>query len=949
MKINSFKGLYTNKDSEKMPEGALKQAENVLVNDGKLQVQTGTEALGIPVSGFFTYGSSKVNISEFQENGLIYQSGDKYFYAPFSNNMSTKYNQCLIGYNGTAYNFAGSGITQSVSSINMNKNLYKTGASGIYKFTMEGATADYNYFGTPYLVAQPIPTLSLAGLPVGTTITVTASAAIPTFLPNNESVAYKYIISNVDANGVLYNGGTSNRVEFTNTTGASTATSCRVYLPKGCVAGWLIRLYRTENAPATVTPNAYYKQCYEHVITAGDITTGYVDIVDILNEDSLQTPLYTNDDVEGSVNDNIDMPYAIFLETFKNFTMLGNCKKLPFFDLQLLGTSAVPATNSLVIGDTITIDGQVYTASAAENIPLKQFLCYTASPSPAINMQITIQSLITCVNANSAQNVYAIDNTKANTFPGRILFKRIKGNYSTFNITTSKPGAFIPDLSIAANQVSDQFNRPNSVIYSKLQQPEHYADFANFLVGSENDPILKIVTLRESMFIFKQNEGVYVLRGDNPANFNVELFDGTVNILSPECVTVVNNMIYAYTNKGIVAISEGGVTVLSLKIDDYLNYQVVSGDSTLIKRNMLVCGDEQRGLVYFKGVNRYRKNADLFTILNVKNNEFTEKRFCRIRNNDKPQIQSMFSSRKYGLIYFSAMEAGGFHLYIDYNFANNNLNNLANNTGYYQSSIVFSTYTLVEAEPGVYVVEATFAPATGNPDMQAFLKSVLHWDTFDTDLNQYRIFTNASYNSRPTQPTIQNVNLFTITGDKAYFGKFMPGTSEIIGPGSGTNYRIVDPLFMVVRLPNVNTNPNKVKKFSEVKLNFKTPFLNDYYTNFYFDDTVFCTNLNNNVSNNTFLDEHPMYSFVTVPTRIGAEVITGLSGLDTNLIAELFGVINETRILVPKDFRMNQTLVSQIFYFNSVYYSEIDSLEITYKDIGEKPLKLRSPRGDVRL
>jgi hypothetical protein len=73
----------------------------------------------------------------------------------------------------------------------------------------------------------------------------------------------------------------------------------------------------------------------------------------------------------------------------------------------------------------------------------------------------------------------------------------------------------------------------NAIMWSKVDEPEAVPLVNIDYVGSSNDPILKIVGLRDAVFIIKEKEGVYQLTGEAPP-FNIDEFDGTVRCLQKD-------------------------------------------------------------------------------------------------------------------------------------------------------------------------------------------------------------------------------------------------------------------------------------------------------------------------------------------------------------------------------------------------------------------------------
>lgn len=145
---------------------------------------------------------------------------------------------------------------------------------------------------------------------------------------------------------------------------------------------------------------------------------------------------------------------------------------------------------------------------------------------------------------------------------------------STFNVytaTRTSPApnsAWNPELPASGtSQSSTDDAAPHRIFYSKIQQPEA-VPLLNYLdVGTRNSPILRIVPLRDRLFVFKP-EGIFVISGDAP--YRVDLLDNTARLKGPRTAVPLNNQIYCLSNLGVIAVSDGGVTVVSRAIEPEL-------------------------------------------------------------------------------------------------------------------------------------------------------------------------------------------------------------------------------------------------------------------------------------------------------------------------------------------------------------------------------------------
>ena len=109
---------------------------------------------------------------------------------------------------------------------------------------------------------------------------------------------------------------------------------------------------------------------------------------------------------------------------------------------------------------------------------------------------------------------------------------------------------------------------PNGLSYSPTNIPEAFPLLNTQLAGSPQSSILRIIALRERLFVFDDIDGLYAISGTDPTSFGVSLIDPTVKLVGPNTAVALNNSIYALTQHGVVRISEfGGVEVISQPIE----------------------------------------------------------------------------------------------------------------------------------------------------------------------------------------------------------------------------------------------------------------------------------------------------------------------------------------------------------------------------------------------
>lgn len=188
--------------------------------------------------------------------------------------------------------------------------------------------------------------------------------------------------------------------------------------------------------------------------------------------------------------------------------------------------------------------------------------------SPASRIEDTAKSLVAVVNKNATEVVIGLYTPDTNALPGTMTFesKVIDTTVFTIQANSSVTGAmFNPNITSALTSQNEI--HLNRIYFSKTQQPEAVPSTNNLDIGPKDKAILRIVGLRDSLFILKE-EGIYRLTGENSTNFTVALFDNSSNITAPDTAAILNNQIYCLTSQGVATVSETGVSVISRPIEN---------------------------------------------------------------------------------------------------------------------------------------------------------------------------------------------------------------------------------------------------------------------------------------------------------------------------------------------------------------------------------------------
>ena len=198
------------------------------------------------------------------------------------------------------------------------------------------------------------------------------------------------------------------------------------------------------------------------------------------------------------------------------------------------------------------------------------FVYLSDNPIDTSAISETAQSLVRVINRNPNSIVTAQYISGSSDTPGKILLMRKSITDLAFITTTTDTiiaTGFYPNLSADPSTESSSSTSVNAIYFSKQDEPESVPLLNVILIGASDAPILRIKTLRESLFIFK-TDGLFRLTGYSSSDFTVNLFDNTILLKVPDSVATLNNEIYYYGNQGVAKVSEVGNTVISKPIQD---------------------------------------------------------------------------------------------------------------------------------------------------------------------------------------------------------------------------------------------------------------------------------------------------------------------------------------------------------------------------------------------
>jgi len=536
-------GLYSSYNPHEVPEGALVEAENVVIE---------RENVISKCRGFSRYGDQLSN-----PPSQLLQYKDTVF---VHDGTTLKYDSDGAGtWSALTGSFSAPASGHRIRSTEARRSLYFTESN--YPYRLDSVSGTPRRAGvTPGFITS-----------VRTTVSPTRGWLTPAYY-----IGYRVVFATKDTNGrIIFGEPSPPYIEVAG--GVSIASYATVHvLPDRntsvSASDWYY-LYRT---PMSSTAAGVGEVYYE--VSSGQVDSGSTTIVvnDYAAEDFI-TPgpeLYSNATREGLAQSATRPPHAKDIATYKGYTFYANYRQPHRAVIRCVEDGLFAADDTITV--TRGSDTQTYTAKLLTS-DYDEWYLYTLG-SAAVNVEIMMKSLAkglagTYCTASFATPWYG-HYTSANDIeapPGEVTITAGDCSTTPFTVTagSSTVGeAFSPNIYNSGSGVTSvQDSAQNGLCYSKFEEPDAVPLGNVEYVGSEDSEILRILPLRNSLIILKE-EGVWRLTGQTEADFIIEELDPTVRIDAPETAVVLNNAVFCSSNQGVVRIDEAtGVSIVSRPIE----------------------------------------------------------------------------------------------------------------------------------------------------------------------------------------------------------------------------------------------------------------------------------------------------------------------------------------------------------------------------------------------
>lgn len=406
------------------------------------------------------------------------------------------------------------------------------------------------------------------------------------WFPTANQCAFRMTYAYTASDGTEYESAPSDRIVLINASGNSQALDLAWLGDASVTAGTTyLRFYRTEASGGAATdPGDEMFLFAELPAEAGaDDTVGVGNAYTFGQDPGLSARgLYTNARNGGGIGyANTYPPKAKDIVWHADRLWFANTTAPHRMTLELLG---VGSPDGMQDADSITIAGATLTGETGA-VAGAEFAIYTAG-IPSEDLRRTTRNLVSRINDSTASGQTAVRASHIsgpNDTPGLILLEATALDASAFTVYASRAASWNPELPTTSGAaISSTAERlPHGLFYSKPDQPESVPLLNYLLIGAKNKEILRVLPLREKLYVFKE-DGIFTVAGEEP--FTVDCLDATTRLVAPDTAVVLNNQILCFSNQGVVSVSDGGVQVLSRGIEDALLPYLNASQRSTIKR-----------------------------------------------------------------------------------------------------------------------------------------------------------------------------------------------------------------------------------------------------------------------------------------------------------------------------------------------------------------------------
>lgn len=444
-------------------------------------------------------------------------------------------------------------------------------------------------------------------------------------MPTAKTVAYRAIVRRVHSDGYESISAPSEPFYFTNSIGSTVNPVVVVGLPSVAgtdpyAVGDIVELYRSKSVDAGFSPGDTLYLATSFTLTSTEISNQSASVTDNALESSLSVELYTNPNQDTLQLAKMPPPLACDVAAFKGRVFFNapriRCNKAlkipgPTGSLSTAAERASGIGSRVVTGDVSNGSFDITNVSDTTGLAIGQNLLMSGAMnngtiSAIVGTTVTISASnpsavtaagVTCTfsdviqidgtsialsslfdgnraaasagarfvyDVGAASYVFTGTSTWTMTWPPSFRIEKLVASSADMTLRATNGASYfpeLPDISESALSVSAD-PRTNRYFSSLDQQPEAVPAGHYGFVGA--GVIYRMVSTRDALYFFC-SDGLHRLSGDD-FPWQVDPVDPKLVLSARNAVDTLGDTIWAYTNRGLVAIENDAVREISTEV-----------------------------------------------------------------------------------------------------------------------------------------------------------------------------------------------------------------------------------------------------------------------------------------------------------------------------------------------------------------------------------------------
>jgi hypothetical protein len=153
------------------------------------------------------------------------------------------------------------------------------------------------------------------------------------------------------------------------------------------------------------------------------------------------------------------------------------------------------------------------------------------------------------------------------TTPWTFIVESFAYDVTSITVKISNSGATPDRIDRTTGKTATASGSVATLMWSKPGEPEHVPSGASYSkeIGAADKAIERIIPTRDALIVFKE-DGVWRVSGYSPDTLQIDELDRTMRLVHPDAACEWNGRVAAWTNKGVMLVSDGGAEEISRPI-----------------------------------------------------------------------------------------------------------------------------------------------------------------------------------------------------------------------------------------------------------------------------------------------------------------------------------------------------------------------------------------------